>query len=110
MTLLRQRDLTVTEDLGEDAAGKAQTSSITVKGTFVDVTQGSRLNVIGGVPAGTVFAYIEPDGFGDTWGTDDGKHIKTISDGSRLVRVSTVVPATNPRTSELHHIEASGGL
>lgn len=100
--------LTITELLGEDDDGKAiEPRTSHAKGVFVDVTQTENVSTTGAIPAGSVFAYIEPDGFGDSWSVKPGDE---ISDGTRSIKVSTVVPANNPRTSELHHIEASGGL
>lgn len=107
MSLALSTPLTVTTFGTEDENGVAPETTYPVLGMIIAITEASRAAVYGNTPAGTINVFLDPAGFGTTWSVKPGD---TVSDGTQVVKITTVTPVSNPRTGELKIVEASGAL
>lgn len=106
MTRLIGPDLiTISHKGAEDASGVAAVTEYTVVGYF-EAKRGMIRTEIGHTSSNSMVAVIEPEDYKITWDVVRGDRLLCRSSS---VEVLGVFEAWNPRTGELHHIEADCG-
>lgn len=108
MQLLASQTLTVTEYTGEDASGNATPRVTAHSGAYSEFSERRVSTSEGALAAGSgLVAFDDTTGWGVTWSLKSGDTV-TLPSG-RVLNVLSVFPSTNPRTGELHHVEATVG-
>jgi len=99
--------LTITIATGEDEGGEASEISYSVLGMPISTTQAQSTGVLGYTPAGELVAFITPVGYNVSWFIEPGA---IVDDGMIEMKVTQIVPVTNPRTGVLKLVQVIGGI